>query len=123
MRDGKVEPVQEAEVRARLDGRIVEIPEPGTDVSKGDVILRIGAIQGPRNQDLIREVSSRAGQMIGMTVLRDGVELRFDAKVSRQGRIGITLAYAWDTLVMAMPLNRIAVPRTGAPAELFGVGQ
>jgi RND family efflux transporter MFP subunit len=39
--NGKVEPVEEVEVRARLDGRILEIPEPGTRVAEGDVILSI----------------------------------------------------------------------------------
>ena len=41
--NGTVEVVPDAELRlhARLDGRIVEIPEPGTEVAEGDVILQI----------------------------------------------------------------------------------
>lgn len=43
--NGTVEVIPDAELRlhARLDGRIVEIPEPGTHVAKGDTILRIDA--------------------------------------------------------------------------------
>ena len=41
--NGKIEPVPEAEVRvhARLEGRIIAIPEPGTRVETGDVMLQI----------------------------------------------------------------------------------
>jgi HlyD family secretion protein len=41
--NGTVEVVPDAELRlhARLDGRILEIPEPGTRVAEGDTILRI----------------------------------------------------------------------------------
>ena len=43
--NGTVEVVPDAELRlhARLDGRIVEIPEPGTRVAVGEIILRIDA--------------------------------------------------------------------------------
>jgi RND family efflux transporter MFP subunit len=43
--NGTVEVIPDAELRlhARLDGRIVEILEPGTHVAKGDTILRIDA--------------------------------------------------------------------------------
>jgi len=43
--NGTIEVVPAAELRlhARLDGRIVEIPEPGTRVAEGDTILRIDA--------------------------------------------------------------------------------
>jgi RND family efflux transporter MFP subunit len=43
--NGTVEVVPDAELRlhARLDGRIVEIAEPGTRVAEGDTILRIDA--------------------------------------------------------------------------------
>ncbi len=39
--NGKVEPAGESEVRARLDGRIVEIAEDGAAVDAGQVVLRI----------------------------------------------------------------------------------
>lgn len=39
--NGKIEPIDDAEVRARLAGRVIEIPEPGTAVEKGAALLRI----------------------------------------------------------------------------------
>ncbi len=42
--NGVVEPVEHAEVRARLAGRIVDIPEPGTRVKKGQILLRIDEV-------------------------------------------------------------------------------
>lgn len=41
--NGKVEPIDEAELRARLDGRVLEIPDPGTKVERGTTLLRIDA--------------------------------------------------------------------------------
>lgn len=41
--NGEVEPLDEAEVvvRARLDGRVLSLPDPGTHVEEGDDVLRI----------------------------------------------------------------------------------
>jgi HlyD family secretion protein len=41
--NGVVEPIDEAEVRARLDGRVVDVREAGTEVGAGDVLLVIDA--------------------------------------------------------------------------------
>ena len=78
--NGKVEPVQEAEVRARLDGRIVEIPEPGTDVSEVDVILRIDA--GPVSSELAKAQSERLAALESMRAAR--------SKLRRQRQITAT---------------------------------
>ncbi len=72
--NGKVEPIEEAEIRARLDGRIVEIPDPGTDVAKGDVILRIDA--GPVAADL---ANARGERLAALESLRSA-----RAKLSRE---------------------------------------
>ena len=37
--NGKVEPVEEEEVRARFEGRVVKIPDPGKRVTAGEVVL------------------------------------------------------------------------------------
>ncbi|MFN8640697.1 MAG: hypothetical protein U0802_03195 [Candidatus Binatia bacterium] len=39
--NGKVEPVDDIEVRARLDGRVVRIPDPGKVVVAGDEMVRL----------------------------------------------------------------------------------
>lgn len=41
--NGKVEPIDPAEVRAGLDGRVLEIPEAGTKVTAGAPLLRLDA--------------------------------------------------------------------------------
>lgn len=41
--NGKVEPIDDAEVRARLEGRVVEIPDPGAQVERGAPLLQIDA--------------------------------------------------------------------------------
>jgi HlyD family secretion protein len=57
--NGKIEPLDEAEVqvRARLDGRILEIPDPGTNVDAGDVVLRID--DAPVASELAKAESER----------------------------------------------------------------
>jgi RND family efflux transporter MFP subunit len=57
--NGKIEPLDEAEVevRARLDGRMLEIPDPGTHIDEGDVVLRID--DSPVASDLAKAESDR----------------------------------------------------------------
>ena len=72
--NGQVEPGPEAEsrVHARLDGRIVEIPEPGTRVAEGDVILEIDA--GPVGAELAAARSERLAALESLRVARDQYE-------------------------------------------------
>ncbi len=72
--NGQVEPVPEAEsrVHARLDGRIVEIPEPGTRVAEGDVILEIDA--GPVAAELAAARSERLAALESLRVARNQYE-------------------------------------------------
>ncbi len=39
--NGRIEPIDDAEVRARLEGRVVQIPDPGSRVERGAPLLRI----------------------------------------------------------------------------------
>ncbi len=72
--NGKIEPVPEAEVRvhARLQGRILEIPEPGTRVDAGDIILRIDA--GPVASELAAARSDRLASLEALRAARDTFE-------------------------------------------------
>ena len=88
--NGKVEPIEEAEVRARLDGRIVEIPEPGTEVAEGEVALRIAA--GPVSAELAKARSERLAAMESLrearaTLARIRVRAAADIKLFDQGAI------------------------------------
>ncbi|MDJ0852522.1 MAG: efflux RND transporter periplasmic adaptor subunit [Myxococcota bacterium] len=72
--NGKVEPLPEAEsrVHARLDGRIVAIPEPGARVAEGDVVLEIDA--GPVAAELAAAESERLAALESLRVARDQYE-------------------------------------------------
>jgi RND family efflux transporter MFP subunit len=72
--NGQIEPLPAAETRvhARLDGRIVEIPEPGARVAAGDVILEIDA--GPVAAELAAAESERLAALESLRVARDQFE-------------------------------------------------
>jgi RND family efflux transporter MFP subunit len=72
--NGKIEPVPEAEVRvhARLEGRIVEIPEPGTRVEAGDVVLQID--DRPVASELAAARSERLASLEALRSARDTFE-------------------------------------------------
>jgi RND family efflux transporter MFP subunit len=72
--NGKVEPLPEAEVRvhARLEGRITEIPEPGTALEVGAVMLRIDA--GPVSAELAAAESERLAALESLRAARNAFE-------------------------------------------------
>lgn len=63
-----VEPVEDFEVRARLDGRVLSIVKSGTSVTAGDVLVRIDAnpiaaeIEATRSQALEADEALRAAR-------------------------------------------------------------
>lgn len=63
-----VEPIADFEVRARLDGRVVEAPKAGARVDAGDMLVRIDAtpvaaeLEAARSQQLEAEESLRAAR-------------------------------------------------------------
>jgi HlyD family secretion protein len=70
--NGTVEPIDETIVRARLDGRIVEIPEPGTLVHSGRVVLRID--DGPVAAALSESRSERLALLDSLRVAEDELD-------------------------------------------------
>lgn len=88
--NGKVEPIEDAEVRARLDGRVVEIPDPGTRVERGAPLLRIDAAAA--GAQLATAQSDRLAAQEALRAGRNDLELarqRFetDRELFRQGAI------------------------------------
>lgn len=67
--NGKVEPIEKAEVRARLDGRIVAILDPGVQVAQGGVLLRIDG--GPVEAELATARSERLKAQDALRAARD----------------------------------------------------
>lgn len=66
--NGKVEPIDDFEVRARFDGRIVEIPDAGKAVRQGDPVLRldagpvVAALEAARSEQLAALESLRSAR-------------------------------------------------------------
>lgn len=67
--NGKVEPVDDIEVRARLDGRIVAIPDAGKRVAAGEEIVRFD--DGPVASALASAESERLASIEALRAARD----------------------------------------------------
>lgn len=101
--NGKIEPVYDIEVRARLDGRIVDIPDDaGKKVQTGEEIARLDA--GPVAADLATAQSDRLAALEALRAARaTAAQVReratADAALYRQG--ALTRA-AYDTSQTAL---------------------
>ncbi len=68
--NGRVEPIDDIEVRARLDGRVIEIAEPGKRVAAGEVVARLdagpvaGQVATAESERLAALESRRAGRAV-----------------------------------------------------------
>ena len=76
----------------------------------GDVILRAGAVVGPRMAQLRSELARRKGGEIDMVVLREDVREAVTARVDRDGMLNITIDLAWDLPLIAEPMPEVRTP-------------
>jgi RND family efflux transporter MFP subunit len=88
--NGKVEPVQELEVRARLEGRILEAPEAGAEVKPGGILLRLDA--GPVSAELAAARSERLAAEDSLRVAREALvrarrKAEVDSRLLEQGAL------------------------------------
>jgi RND family efflux transporter MFP subunit len=66
--NGKVEPIEDIEIRARFDGRVLEIPDAGKRVRLGDEVLRLdagpvsAALEAARSEQLAARESLRSAR-------------------------------------------------------------
>ncbi|MHC4080424.1 MAG: site-2 protease family protein [Planctomycetota bacterium] len=92
--------------------RIVEVNSGRRDnvdvLQAGDVILRAGAVDGPRMAQLRAELAQRKGGEIDLVVLRDGVEKKLTARVNRKGVLNIAIDLALFLPLIAEPMNELA---------------
>jgi len=103
--NGKVEPIDDIEVRARLDGRVLEVVDPGTKVAAGDVVLRLD--QSDAAAALATAQSDRLAAQDSLRSARDAAALAkeraaVDARLEHAGaltreRLAETTAAAADT--------------------------
>lgn len=88
--NGQVEPIESAEVRARLPGRIIFLPDPGARVEAGEVLFRIDA--APVSAELATAESSRLAARESLAAARRELErvshrARTDRELFAQGGV------------------------------------
>lgn len=66
--NGTVEPIDDIEVRARFEGRVVEIPDPGKRVAAGEPMVRFDA--GPVAAEVAAAESERLAALESLRVAR-----------------------------------------------------
>lgn len=81
--NGRIEPVDDLEIRARLDGRVEYIPDPGKRVAAGDVVVRLDA--GPVAGQLAAAESERLSALESLRAARaNAAERRARLATDRQ---------------------------------------
>jgi len=93
--------------------RIEQVLESSPNVGMleaGDVVLRIGGLDGPRMAEFRREVTARPGESVSLLVQRDGAPLQVEAQVDRRGRLGVGVGYARELPLVARPFERLGRP-------------
>ena len=88
--NGKVEPVDDIEVRARLDGRVVDIPDPGKRVQPGEAMARFD--EGPVLGEVAAAESEKLTALESLRVARATAaerreRLASDATLFREGAL------------------------------------
>jgi len=88
--NGKVEPVDDIEVRARFDGRVVDIPDPGKRVAAGEPMVHFDA--GPVAGEVAAAESERLTALESLRVARATAaerreRLATDATLFREGAL------------------------------------
>lgn len=83
----------------------------------GDVVLRIADIDGPRQLDFRSSIAQHAGGTVGLRVIRAGETIDVEARVSREGRLGVEIASAWDVPLIARPFETVGAP-PGEPTPI-----
>ncbi|MGD9764181.1 MAG: efflux RND transporter periplasmic adaptor subunit [Candidatus Binatia bacterium] len=74
--NGKIEPIDDVDVRARLDGRVVDIPDPGKRVQQGEVVARFD--EGPVAGELAAAESERLSALESLRAARAVADERRD---------------------------------------------
>jgi regulator of sigma E protease len=93
--------------------RIEQVLETSENVGRlqsGDVVLRIGSLDGPRMAEFRAEVTSKPGETVRMLLLRDGGAVEIEAEIDRRGRLGVGVGYARNLPLVARPFDRLGRP-------------
>ena len=88
--NGTVEPIESAEVRARLAGRITYIPEPGSQIAAGEPLLRIDVAQVSGELSLVRSERLAAQESLSVAereLSQVAIRSETDALLFKEGGI------------------------------------
>jgi len=89
-------------------------------LKEGDIVLRIGTIEGPTIAAFRREVHSRPKEQIALSILRDGQQMEVTASIDSKGKLNVYPTSAWELPLVAQPLPRIRLanpPKEGGTEE------
>ncbi len=89
-------------VRATLPGSIND-----DAFQPGDAVLAVGDTNAPRMDEFRGMIADRAGQIVPLTVWRDGAATGINVRVDGTGRLGVLIGYALDVPCMATPMAEI----------------
>jgi regulator of sigma E protease len=86
------------------------------ELKPGDVFLRIGTVQGPRESQLRRTLNASPNATIPALVLRDGKEVAVSVRTDAEGRAGVFLGFALELPRLANSIAEV-VSRPSTDAD------
>jgi len=123
--NGKIEPVDDVEIRSRLEGRVVEIVDPATTVAAGDVVARLdgglaaAALATAESDERAAEEELRAARD-GLAVAKD--RLAVDQRLEREG--ALTRERVTQSLAeVRADEAKLAFLERDVPLRVAGLGQ
>ncbi|MCP4758264.1 MAG: hypothetical protein GY894_09250 [Planctomycetes bacterium] len=96
--------------------RISRVPQGSINdgvLQGGDVILSCAGVVAPRRRTVRELILSAQGDHVAVRVLRSGNPIDLEMKITRTGltnrtaKAGVFLGYAWDTPILAAPMDEI----------------
>jgi regulator of sigma E protease len=82
----------------------------------GDLVMRIGDIEGPRSAVFRQTLQASAGKQLEMLVLRSGEMVQVTVTVNRAGQLGILIVPALSQPLIARPFLEVGNSVPGDPA-------
>ncbi len=84
-------------------GRVPASSPSSGILMEDDVVLRVAEIAGPRQMEFRLAVQEHAGKSLQLKVLRGDQVVECEALVGRDGKLGVEVANAWGTPIIARP--------------------
>ena len=106
-------------VRVRM---LVEGSQNTETLREGDVLVRVGELEGPSWSQLIAHLRANPNTRFDATVLRDGAETATTVRTDREGRAGFFMEGAWDLPRVAASVDEVLDPAgsRATPAKALG---